>query len=181
MTTSPSPVVPARRFAPRVEELRQRALSYLARHHTMSLATQGAEGPWASTVFYVNVGFDLYFRSKPSTRHVRDVLACPRVAATIHRDAEDWVAVEGVQLEGIGGRVEDQGECLEVMRRFVDRYPLVDTLWGPEEDSAEIWTSPRATRSLFRLRPTRLRFHDHDYADVPGELSGPELTVAQVG
>ena len=26
---------------------------YLARHHVMTLATQGGDGPWAAAVFYV--------------------------------------------------------------------------------------------------------------------------------
>ncbi|APR05899.1 hypothetical protein [Thauera chlorobenzoica] len=39
----------------------QEPLTYLQRHHVMTLATHGAGGPWAAAVFYVNDGADLYF------------------------------------------------------------------------------------------------------------------------
>ncbi len=177
MNTSSSQVLAPDSYSPRVEERRRRVLAYIAEHSTMTVATHGPEGVWASTLFYANVGFDLYFRSKPSTRHVRDILASPQVAATIHRDARDWVAVQGIQLEGVVSGVVDGDEGLEVMRRFVGRFPLVDTLWGLDEDSAELWTSDRAARSLFRLRPSRIRFHDHEYDNRPADLSQPELRL----
>jgi len=45
------------------------AREFLAKHHCISLATNGPAGLWASTVFYANEGFDLYFLSGAGTRH----------------------------------------------------------------------------------------------------------------
>lgn len=169
---------PARPFSGAVDELRQRAREYLHEHHTMSLATQGPQGPWAATVFYVSTGFDLYFRSKPNTRHVRNFATSARVAATISQDADDWSAVQGVQLEGAVGPVTDREECLQVMKAFMLKYPFVDTMWGTEGDARdELWTSDRSRQTLFRLRPERLRLYDHQYAEAPAELAGPQLVA----
>ena len=38
------------------EEVTHRALKYTERDHCMNLATDGVEGLWAATVFYVNDG-----------------------------------------------------------------------------------------------------------------------------
>jgi hypothetical protein len=76
------------------------ALQYLAEHHVMTLATQGADGPWAAAVFYVNDGYTLLFLSSPNSRHARNLASEPRVAATVQEDYAEWAAIRGVQLEG---------------------------------------------------------------------------------
>jgi len=43
------------------EELRIKILQYLESHHTMSLATVHEGVPHSATVYYVNIGFKLYF------------------------------------------------------------------------------------------------------------------------
>ena len=42
-------------------KLPQQAAAYLAGHHVMTLATQGADGPWAAAVFYASDGASLIF------------------------------------------------------------------------------------------------------------------------
>ena len=77
------------------------ALTYLTEHHVMTLATQGSDGPWAAAVFYVNVGYTLFFLSSPKSRHAVDMASHPRVAATVQEDYADWTRIRGVQLEGV--------------------------------------------------------------------------------
>ena len=80
--------------------LPQAVAQYLQRHHVMTLATCGVDGPWAAAVFYVNVGPTLYFLSSPSSRHCRHLGHDPRCAAAVQDDTGDWTQVKGIQLEG---------------------------------------------------------------------------------
>ena len=64
-----------------------RTLGFLEAHSVASLATAGANGPWAAAVFYASRGFTLYFLSAPTTRHSRNLAADPRVNA-VSEDVE---------------------------------------------------------------------------------------------
>src|SRR5262249_13082102 len=69
-------------------------LASLAAPTTVSLATVADGRPWAATVFYANVGTDLYFLSEPKTRHCTNILASGVVAATINEDYRDWQQIK---------------------------------------------------------------------------------------
>jgi uncharacterized protein YhbP (UPF0306 family) len=161
----------------RADDLRRTVLAFLQRHHTMSLATDGPLGLWASTVFYVHIGFDLYFRSNTATRHVQNLIVNARAAATINSDPEDWRAIKGIQLEGSVNPVVDRAENLQVMKSFLMRYPFIDSLWGGEEDRVAPETTETLRRTTFRVTPERLVFYDHEDVAEPRELSGPELEI----
>jgi uncharacterized protein YhbP (UPF0306 family) len=83
--------------------MREKALAYLAAHNVMTLATRSV---WAAAVFYASDGFTLYFVSSPASRHARDFVEDPRVAAAIHEDYRDWRAIRGIQLAGTVERLE---------------------------------------------------------------------------
>lgn len=108
---------------------RERALAFLREHHVMTLATQGAEGPWAAAVFYAEHevdagGIRLVFLSSPTSRHGRALAQDARVAATIQRDYSEWPPIRGVQLEGdvraLEGDDETRGRAL-----YGAKYPSV--------------------------------------------------------
>jgi uncharacterized protein YhbP (UPF0306 family) len=82
------------------EELRIKILQYLESHHTMSLATVHEGVPHSATVYYVNIGFKLYFLSSPTSRHGIDLSMLSKVAATINEDYAYWRSIKGIQLEG---------------------------------------------------------------------------------
>jgi uncharacterized protein len=158
------------------DDPQRRVLAYLRRHYTLSLATCGADGPWAATVFYVNRDFDLYFRSKTTARHIRNLAVNPRVAATISQDPEDWRAIQGVQLEGWVEVLTDAGEHGQAMKGFAEHYPFVEVLWGDEGERAG-GSTDAASRRVYRVRPERLVFHDHEQTGEPYELAGPALRM----
>ena len=80
--------------------LEKEALDYLSSQHVMTLATAGAEGPWATALFYVNRGFTLYFFTEGRTLHGRNMTENPAVAASISRDSDDWREIKGIQISG---------------------------------------------------------------------------------
>ncbi|MBV6408646.1 MAG: hypothetical protein EFKGCFLK_02247 [Rhodocyclaceae bacterium] len=104
--------------------LKERVLAFLGEHHVMTLATAGADGPWAAAVFYAHDELKLYFLSAPSTRHAENLAANPRVAATIQRDYADWPGIRGLQLEGTVREVAGEGQA-RVRALYQRRYPLI--------------------------------------------------------
>ena len=100
------------------------ALSYLASHHVMTLATAGPEGIWAAAVFYAEEGFTLTFLSAAHTRHARAIAAAPQVAATVQEDYADWPAIQGIQLSGVARLVAgDEREA--AIGRYRAKYPFI--------------------------------------------------------
>ena len=135
--------------------VRELALAYLAGHHVMTLATQGAGGPWAAAVFYASEGFDLYFVSSPASRHGRDVAANAAAAAAIQSNPTDWREIRGVQLEG---RVEVLPE---------DRAARAQALYGAKFPVARLTEEPPApiAAALARSRWYRFAAHRAFYID----------------
>ncbi|MCO5122286.1 MAG: pyridoxamine 5'-phosphate oxidase family protein [Rhizobacter sp.] len=107
--------------------LPSQARDYLTQHHVMTLATQGADGPWAAAVFYAHEGASLYFLSAPATRHARNLAHDARCAATIQDDIADWAQVRGVQLEGRTQRLD--GDAARLAHELYGRkFPFVANL-----------------------------------------------------
>ena len=103
---------------------RQLALTYLAEHQVMTLATTGPQGVWAAAVFYVNDGFSLMFLSAAHTRHAQNITAVPHVAATIQEDYRDWQTIQGIQLEGKVSLLTDVSRET-VITHYRKKYPFL--------------------------------------------------------
>jgi len=129
--------------------------AFLQRHHVMTLATQGSDGPWAAALFYALDGEDLVFLSAPASRHARELAAQPRCAGTIQDQEPDWSRIQGVQLEGVAtllqGRERDNAE-----RVYAERFAFV----RPEQAPPPI-AKALAHVQWYRLRIARLYFIDN--------------------
>lgn len=69
----------------------------------VSLATQGAEGPWVCPLYFAyDAQFNLYILSQPSTSlHMRHVAADPAVACAVYDSHQQNLSkVAGVQIKG---------------------------------------------------------------------------------
>lgn len=143
------------------------ALDFVSRHHVMTLATAGPDGPWAAAVFYASDGFRLWFLSRPGTRHGMAIEADPRVAATIQDQPEDWRTIQGIQLEGEARRLTGAGAAA-AMARYLRRFHRISADRSLAAALAEI--------AIYELRPTRVFFVDNRVgfghrAEVPLEGS----------
>lgn len=131
---------------------REDVLEYLGRNQVITLATHGADGIWAAALFYVNVAFDFFFLSAEHTRHARHIESNPYVAATIQQQYEDWTQIQGVQLEGVINRLEQENRE-KAIADYCLKYPAVAK-------------DPRLQSALtkvqwYRLTPTRLYWIDN--------------------
>lgn len=133
--------------------VQSQTLAYLHSHQVMTLATAGAEGVWATAVFYVNDGFDLYFLSAGHTRHGQNMGQQAVVAAAIQEDYRDWQEIQGIQLEGevvmLAG--EERGTAVTL---YSHKYPFI----GQADPAIQM---ALAKVNWYRLRPKRLYFIDN--------------------
>lgn len=134
----------------------RRALDYLRTHHVMTLATHGADGPWAASVFYAADSFLLYFLSSPTSRHCANIAANPRVAVTVQEDYSDWPRIKGVQAEGRVAELSGEEEKL-ARRLYGDKFPVVGKL---AQAPAAIVRAMAKVR-WYRFTPERLYFIDN--------------------
>ena len=131
------------------KELEATILEYMKSHNTVSLATEKDGVPHAATVFYVNIGFHVYFLSSPTSRHGENFSRNPRVSATINEDYSNWLLIKGIQLDG---RVESIGGILEngrIAKTYVKKFPAV----------ADFLLSPRKLGEAIAQKVAKVRFH----------------------
>lgn len=129
---------------------------YLAAHHVMTLATQGAQGPWAAAVFYACDGASLIFLSAPKTRHCLNLAQDARCAATIQEDYSDWSLIKGIQLEGRVHELKGEEER-RAQHIYGDKYSIV----GPLAKAPPAIVKALARVHWYRLVPERLHFIDN--------------------
>ncbi len=138
-------------------DLDERIRSFLAAHHVMTLATAGPDGPHAASLFYACDDLSLLWVSDPNTRHSREIEACPRVAATVSPDYEDFAQIKGLQIAGTARRVvadEDRSRLLALLEAS---YPFLrDLSSGPEK-----LRRAYAHVCVYRLEPTSIVMIDN--------------------
>lgn len=125
----------------------QEVLDYLGSQKTLTLATNGIDGPWAATLTYVNDGATLYIWMKPHSATAGHLDVNSRAAFAIDEYTEDWRQTKGIQ--GRGTCIPVQGE--EIARAadlFGQKYPQL----RPGSTSAVIF---------FRVEPDSLEFIDN--------------------
>lgn len=129
---------------------------YLGAHHVMTLATQGAQGPWAAAVFYASDGCSLIFLSSPNSRHCGNLAQDARCAATIQEDYSDWRQIKGIQLEGRVSELQGEEET-RARQLYGEKFPIVGTLAHAPLSIVEALARVR----WFSLVPERFYFIDN--------------------
>ena len=143
-------------------ELRHTILKYMEEHNTISLATERDGMPHAATVFYVNIGFNLYFLSSPSSRHGENFSHNPRVSGTINEDYSNWLTIKGIQLEGV---VENIGGILknrDISKQYIRKFPNVaDFLLSPQKLGISV-ARKVAKVKFYKLTPHKIHFINNE-------------------
>lgn len=144
-------------------DLRAETREYLARHNTVSLATTGTDGLWATTVFYVSLDLTLYYLSEPKTRHVQNLLLNPSVAATVNEDYHDWQQIKGIQMAAVCEEVTGKRELTRALAAYLRKYPFVARFLSPGQLLRGMKVGGHSLDvRLYRLRPTRMLYLDNE-------------------
>lgn len=139
------------------ETARELILAYIESHNTLTLATAQDGIPWATSLFYANDDFTLYFLSEPGTRHAQYLAANARVAATIYEDYRNWREIRGIQLEGTCEVIRDPVGSARALLVYAKKYPFVgDFLRAPQELGQAL-----SKAKWYRIKPTWVRLIDN--------------------
>lgn len=106
-----------------------RALDLLRGQRVLVLATAGPD-PWSAPVYFLHREGRLLFFSSPRSRHVLAALPGGPCAGSVHRDGDDWRAIEGLQMEGSVVEVADGPEAVRAVAAYVEKFPSVKELLG---------------------------------------------------
>jgi uncharacterized protein YhbP (UPF0306 family) len=132
------------------EQVPQEVLDYLGAQKTLTLATSGADGPWAATLTYVNDGPQIYFWTRPYSNTARHIDENPVAAFAIDEYTEDWRQTKGIQGRGRCSVVEGEG-IARTADLFGQKFPEL----RPGSTSAVVF---------FRIEPDALEFIDNSRA-----------------
>jgi len=109
-----------------MDTVNQKIVDYLGSHRKMTLATVTPEGhPMAHTVEYASQGATIYFATRKTTRKIQNILQNPQVAYAVDEDYDDWLKIQGVQMEGVATILADQDEIDEVAAVYLEKFPFV--------------------------------------------------------
>lgn len=123
----------------------------------VSLATLGASGPHATSLFYACDGLALVWVSEPDTQHSQEIEGDPRVAATVAPDYSDFAAIKGVQIAGMARRIMAADERMRNLARLDARYPSLGRLAAGPPELRQAY----ARTAVYRLQPARIVLIDN--------------------
>ncbi len=105
---------------------RERIIEYLESHRKMTLATVTPDGrPLAHTVEYATDGSTVYFATSKNTRKVQNILKNPDVSYAVDEDYDDWLRIQGVQMEARATVLTDREEVERAAAVYLKKFPFV--------------------------------------------------------
>ena len=111
------------------EEVKKKIADYLAAHRKMALATATSKcEPMAHTVEYVSEGMTVYFATGIDTVKAKNINANPSVAYTVDEDYDDWMKIQGVQMEGKASILAHRPEIEHAAALYMQKFPFVKDL-----------------------------------------------------
>ncbi len=138
---------------------------FLASHTTMTLATSGEDGPWATALFYAHdPDLRLYFISAKNTRHAADIERNPKVAVAVNAQHKDWSDIPGLQIGGLAEIVpsDQRAGAVEI---YLAKFPALHPLFSaPRNEQESRIAKAFAASPFYRVRPNRIRFIDNTKA-----------------
>ncbi|WP_345993567.1 pyridoxamine 5'-phosphate oxidase family protein [Sulfurimonas sp. HSL-1716] len=110
----------------------EKIVSFLEKHHTLSLATCKEGAPSSCTLFYAYDKEKNAFivASDRKTKHIQNVLSNPKVSGSVHLETDIVGKIQGVQFEGVMLTCED--EAKSYFKRFPYALAMNPTLWRIE-------------------------------------------------
>lgn len=133
-----------------MKEIDKKILDFIKEHHVLTLATSCNNIPWCCQCFYVFLKEEakFIFTSHEDTRHIREALKQPVVAASIVLETKIVGKIQGLQITG---RLNAIGsEFLNKYKiAYLKRFPIAATM------DSKYWT---LTIDYMKMTDNRLIF-----------------------
>jgi len=143
------------------EELRRRALSLLTDAATMTIATSGGSGPWAAPVYYVNIGYDIYFFSSPVSRHILESQSSKQAASAIFAESRKWREIRGVQTSGTIQPLSPGLEAAKAVAAYEKKFSFIREFFQGRQSLDLKAFSERFKVSFYRFTPDKIYYLDN--------------------
>jgi uncharacterized protein YhbP (UPF0306 family) len=96
---------------------------------SLTLATQGAEGPHAAPVYFAaGEALRLYFFSDPNSQHSRHLAQDARAAVAFYPPSQDWREIRGLQMHGRVIRLDHSPQWEQGWACYRAKFSFVDAL-----------------------------------------------------
>ena len=133
----------------------------LKKARMMQVATVKNNQPWNCTVYFAaDDDLNLYWISKPDTRHSKEIEGNSKVAAAIPVKFDN-LTVRGLSIEGKATEVKNLNEIKQKVKLYSDKF-------NRGEDWYKDFISGNNPHKLYRIKPTkfvlfdRVNFPDND-------------------
>lgn len=101
-------------------------LDYLKRNKLMTLSTVSGNRPWSATVFFAyDEKGQIFFYSRPDTKHCRHIAKNPYVSVVVNQDYGTPGSVKGMQIVGRARRVSKK-DLKRNYTLYLKRFPWAD-------------------------------------------------------
>jgi uncharacterized protein YhbP (UPF0306 family) len=136
------------------DELRADLRAFFARHNALTLAYTDADGVGACGLWFAaDEALNCYYLSSVNTRHGRALVNGGKVSFAIHKDEQDWRAIQGVQGEGRCEPVVASNSD-HAWRVYTQRFPFVLKQFSDLDAALQ-------TARLWQITPAWLRLIDN--------------------
>jgi len=123
---------------------------YLASHLYLRLGTVTADcTPQVHTVGYVSEGCTAYFVTDGKSRKAENIQKNPAVSYSVDENYNDFMAIQGVQMEGRASLVTLETEAMKILDLMAQKF----------RDMENIPANPDLV--IFRIKPSRAYFLDN--------------------
>jgi nitroimidazol reductase NimA-like FMN-containing flavoprotein (pyridoxamine 5'-phosphate oxidase superfamily) len=125
-------------------DIRQKILTLLDQHRTMTIATLRPDGwPQATTVGYANEGLTLYFLCGLDSQKAANLARDDRVS--LDHDTPQVMEITGLSMAARAQRVVDPTEAEKALRLLMLKYPEQTSMPLPMPTPADV--------RIFRVTP----------------------------
>ena len=136
------------------EALKQKIVSLLDTHRTMTIATLRPDGwPQTTTVGYGNDGLSLYFLCANDSQKAANIARDDRVSIAINDDPVQVMQIKGLSMGARATRVSDQAEGAKALNLLFARYPTQEGITFSLPSPDEV--------AIFRVTPTVISVLDY--------------------
>ena len=107
----------------------KRIISFLTKHHVLTLATASGNEPWCANCFYVYDQENNYliFTSDNDTRHIKDAKKNSFVAGSVVLETSVIGKIQGIQFQG--NLLKAEGKMLtKAKQKYLLRFPIASLM-----------------------------------------------------
>lgn len=149
--------------SPANDDFRIAALDLIRRSSTLTLATADHTGPWSAPVYYVWFKERFFFFSAANSHHVQQALHTGKAAAAVYHPSENWEEIRGLQMSGCVMAIHAPLLSLDVICRYLDRYPVIRSFFPNLRKPDAAAFSSRFRASLYAFAPETAVYTDNRF------------------